>query len=233
MTPSSPAPGGFRRLALALAALLLLAGAAAAPAAAAVRILAFGDSLTAGSGLPPAQGFTAQLEAWLHAHGAPDATVANAGVPGETTGEGLARISRTLGPPGDPRFDAVIVELGGNDMLDRLDLADMRRNLDGILTEIGRRDLPVLLAGLPASPTYPAAWRREFKATYRDLARRHGAIYVSSFFAGMAEGRSVPEIMALFQPDGLHPNAAGVAAIVEGIGPAVLKLVERARPMTR
>jgi acyl-CoA thioesterase-1 len=221
MKPSPAAPGALSRLGGALVALLLLAGAAAAE----VRILAFGDSLTAGSGLPADQGFAPQLEAWLHAHGAPDVTVVNGGVPGETSAGGLARIGSAL----DPDVDAVIVELGANDMLRRLDLDAMRRNLDGILTEIGRRDLPVLLAGLPAPPTYPAAYRREFKAAFRDLARRHDAIYVSSFFAGIAAGRSVPEIMDLFQPDRLHPNAEGVAAIVEGIGPPVLKLVVAAR----
>jgi acyl-CoA thioesterase-1 len=214
------ASGALHRFGLALLAVALLSGAAAAE----VRILAFGDSLTAGSGLPANRGFAPQLEAWLHAHGAPDATVINAGVPGETTAGGLSRIGAAL----DADVDAVIVELGANDMLRRLDLGAMRRNLDGILGEIGRRDLPVLLAGLPAPPTYPAAWRREFKATYRELARKHDAIYVSSFFGGMA-GRSVPEIMALFQPDGLHPNAEGVTAIVEGIGPSVLRLVAAAR----
>ncbi len=214
-------PPALRRIAIALLAAAILAGAAAAE----VRILAFGDSLTAGSGLPPDQGFAPQLEAWLHANGAPDATVINAGVPGETTAGGLARIGKAL----DPGVDAVIVELGANDMLRRLDLAAMRRNLDGILAAIGAHDLPVLLAGLPAPPTYPAAYRRQFKATFRELARKHDAIYVSSFFAGIGAGRSIPEIMALFQPDGLHPNAEGVAAIVEGIGPPVLKLVAAAR----
>jgi acyl-CoA thioesterase-1 len=212
---------GARRFACALALLAVLAGAAAAE----VRILAFGDSLTAGSGLPPAQGFAPQLEAWLRAHGAPDATVINAGVPGETSAGGLARIGTALGPD----VDAVIVELGANDMLRHLDVGAMRQNLDGILTAIGEAGVPALLAGLPAPPNYPAAYRKAFKAAFRDLARKHRAIYVSSFFGGMAKGRDMREIMGLFQSDGLHPNAEGVAAIVEGIGPPVLELVERAR----
>ena len=216
-----PASAALRRLAFVLAALAALAGAAAAE----VRILAFGDSLTAGSGLPPAQGFAPQLQAWLRAHGAPDATVINAGVPGETTAGGLARIATAL----DPGVDAVIVELGANDMLRRLDVAAMRKNLDGILGEIDAAGLPALLAGLPAPPNYPAGYRKAFKAAFRDLARKHDAIYVLSFFAGMAEGRNMRQVMRLFQPDGLHPNAEGVAAIVEGIGPPVLELVERAR----
>jgi acyl-CoA thioesterase-1 len=208
-------------LAFALAALAALAGGAAAE----VRILAFGDSLTAGSGLPPSEGFVPQLQAWLRANGAPDATVLNAGVPGETSAEGLARIDGALGPD----IDAVIVELGANDMLRHLDVGAMRENLDGILTAIGEEDLPALLAGVPAPPNYPAAYRKAFKAAFRDLARRHDAIYVSSFFGGMAEGRNMRQIMGLFQPDGLHSNAEGVAAIVEGMGPPVLELVERAR----
>jgi acyl-CoA thioesterase-1 len=233
MSPStSPFPAawsGLRRLLLAVAALAALAGAGAAAAGAEVRILAFGDSLTAGSGLPPAQGFAPQLEAWLRANGAPDATVVNAGVPGETSAGGLARIGGALGPD----VDAVIVELGANDMLRGLDPGAMRRNLDGILTAIGRKGLPVLLAGIPAPPNYPAGYRREFKAAFRDVAREHDAIYVRSFFAGMAEGRTIGQVMRLFQSDGLHPNAKGVAAIVEGIGPSVLELVERARARDR
>jgi acyl-CoA thioesterase-1 len=212
---------GARRLVAVAAALGFLAGAAAAE----VRILAFGDSLTAGSGLPPAEGFAPQLEAWLRAHGVPDATVLNAGVPGETSAGGLARIDAAL----VPGIDAVIVELGANDMLRGLDVGAMRENLDGILTAIGEAGLPALIAGLPAPPNYPAGYRRAFKAAFRDLAREHGAIYVSSFFGGMADGRSMREIMGLFQSDGLHPNAEGVAAIVEGMGPPVLELVERAR----
>ena len=218
---STAASRALRRLVPALAFVLAFAGAAVAE----VRILAFGDSLTAGSGLPPHEGFAPQLEAWLHAHGAEDATVINAGVPGETSAGGLARIGTVLGP----EIDAVIVELGANDMLRGLDVGAMRRNLDGILTEVGRHGLPVLLAGLPAPPNYPAAYRREFKAAFRDVAREHGAIYVGSFFGGMAEGRSMRQVMALFQSDGLHPNAEGVAAIVDGIGPPVLKLVKQAR----
>ena len=208
-------------LALALAALMALAGEAAAE----VRILALGDSLTAGYGLPEVQGFVPQLEAWLRGHGAADVTIVNGGVSGDTTAGGLARLDWALGDD----IDAVIVELGANDMLRGLDAGEMRRNLDAILTRIDDRGLPVLLAGLPAPPNYPADYREAFKAAYRDLAQQHGAIYVSSFFGGMAEGRNVRQIMTLFQPDGLHPNAEGVSAIVQGIGPEVLQLAERAR----
>jgi acyl-CoA thioesterase-1 len=215
------AAGPIRKLALALA----LLAAFAVPAAAEIRILAFGDSLTEGYGLPEAQGFVPRLQAWLHAHGAPDVTVVNGGVSGDTTAGGLARIDWAL----TDDIDGVIVELGGNDMLRGLDLGEMRKNLDGILTAINRRGLPVMLAGLPAPVNYGEAYRKTFKATFRDLAKTHGAIYYSSFLAGMGQGRSVRQVMALMQPDGIHPNAAGVEAIVDHIGPYVLKLVAEAR----
>jgi acyl-CoA thioesterase-1 len=208
-----------------LAAALLLAVALAGAAAAEVRILAFGDSLTQGYGLPESEGFVPQLQAWLDAHGAPDARVVNAGVSGDTTAGGLARIDWAL----EDDVDAVIVALGGNDLLRGIDPDLMRENLDGVLAAIRARGLPVILAGLPAPTNYGEDYRRAFKAIYRDLADKHGAIYYGSFLAGMGQGRSVREIMALMQPDGLHPNAEGVAAIVGHIGPTVLELVEAAR----
>ncbi len=206
---------------LAVVALALLA----APALAEVRILAFGDSLTAGFGLPVEQGFVPRLQDWLAAHGAPDVTVINAGVSGDTTAGGLARIDWALGD--DP--DAVILELGANDLLRGLDPAAARANLDGILTAIGKRGLPVLLTGVPVPPNYGEAYQAAFKAIYPDLAREHGAILYRSFLAGMGQGRSMFEVMRLMQGDGLHPNAEGVDAIVEGIGPSVLDLIAEAR----
>jgi len=215
------AAAGIRKFVLALA--LLLAGAGAAVAE--VRILAFGDSLTQGFGLPEDQGFVPQLQDWLRANGAPDAVVINAGVSGDTTAGGLARIDWALGD--DP--DAVIVELGANDMLRGLDIEEMRANLEGILAAIEARGLPMILAGLPAPPNYGEDYRKAFKAMFRDLAKRHGAIYYNSFLAGMGEGRNMFQVMRLMQSDGLHPNADGVEAIVAHIGPVVLDLIGRAR----
>ena len=182
--------------------LSLLAGTATAE----VRILAFGDSLTQGYGLPPAEGFVPMLEGWLHANGAPDVTVINGGVSGDTSAGGRARIAWVLGED----VDGVIVALGGNDLLRGLDPGEMQKNLDGILDEIEARDLPVILAGLPAPPNYGQPYRKAFKKAFRDLAEDHGAILYPSFLAGMGQGRSVREIMRLMQPDGIHPNAAGV-----------------------
>jgi acyl-CoA thioesterase I len=222
--PAVPAYGAaraLRNLALAAAAIMALATAAAAE----VRILAFGDSLTEGYGLPEADGFVPQLQRWLAAHGAADATVVNGGVSGDTTAGGLARIDWSLGDD----IDGVIVELGANDMLRGLPTGAMRANLDGILTAIDRRGLPVMLTGLPAPPNYGEEYRQAFRAMFRDLAKAHGAIYYRSFLAGMGQGRSVRQVMRLMQPDGIHPNAEGVAAIVADIGPVVLELVAAAR----
>ena len=204
---------------LAVAALITLA----APAAADVRILAFGDSLTQGFGLPAAEGFVPRLQAWIAANGAGDVTVVNGGVSGDTSAGGLARIAWSLGDD----IDGVILELGANDMLRGIDPGVTRANLDGILAEIGARGLPAVVAGIPAPANYPQAYRDAYAAMFRDLAEAHGAIYYGSFLAGM--GRSMREISRLMQSDGLHPNAEGVQAIVDHIGPVVLDLIEKAR----
>lgn len=216
--PAYGALVALRNLAIALVFL-------AAPAAADVRILAFGDSLTQGYGLPEAEGFVPRLQAWLDANGASDVTVVNGGVSGDTTQGGLARIEWAIADD----IDGVIVELGGNDLLRGIDPRVTGQNLDGILAVIAAKGLPMILAGLPAPPNYGEDYRRAFKAVYRDVAAEHGAIYYSSFLAGMGEGRSIREIMRLMQPDGIHPNAAGVQAIVDHIGPVVLELVAEAR----
>jgi acyl-CoA thioesterase-1 len=202
-------------------ALLLLA----MPAAADVRVLAFGDSLTQGYGLPEAEGFVPRLEAWLAANGAGDVTVVNGGVSGDTSAGGLARIAWTLGD----NIDAVIVALGANDMLRGIDPAVTRANLDGVLTEIDKRGLPVLVAGIAAPANYPEPYRGAYASMFRDLAATHGAIFYSTFLGGLSDGRSMREITPLLQSDGLHPNAQGVQAIVDHIGPSVLALVSEAR----
>jgi len=217
--------GVFGRLAKRLAAALALGLLVAAPATAEVRIVALGDSLTAGFGLPEAEGFVPRLDAWLAAQGAADVTVVNAGVSGDTSAGGLARVDWALAEGAD----AVIVELGANDMLRGIDPAVTRENLAGILDAIEAKGLPAILAGIPAPPNYPADYRKAWKAMFRDLARSHDAIYYPSFLAGLGEGRSIRQIMRLFQSDGLHPNAEGVQAIVDDIGPVVLELAAKAR----
>ncbi len=196
-----------------------------AASAEAVTIAALGDSLTQGYGLPETEGFIPQLQAWLRANGADDAIVLNAGVSGDTTAGGLARVAWTL----TEDVDAVIVALGGNDLLRGLDPAESRANLDGIVTEITARGLPVLLAGLPAPGNYGPEYQTAFDAIFPELAEEHGAILFPSFLAGLGEGRDISAARAMMQPDGVHPNAAGVKAIVVAIGPSVLELVAAAQ----
>lgn len=184
-----------------------------------VTVAALGDSLTAGYGLPPEQGLVAQLQSWLDAHGA-EVRLLNAGVSGDTTAGGLARLDWTL----TPEVDALIVTLGGNDLLRGIDPGESRANLDAILHGAQARALPVLLIGLPAPPNFGPAYQSAFNAIYPALAARYGTLLVPDFFAPLsAEG---PAALARFlQADGLHPNAEGVARIVESLGPEVLKLV--------
>ncbi|SEA17741.1 arylesterase [Rubrimonas cliftonensis] len=205
----------MRNLAAGLLAAMALAGAAAAE----MRVVALGDSLTHGYGLPPADGFVPQLEAWLRRNGAEDVTVVNAGVSGDTTAGGLARLEWSLGDGAD----ALIVELGGNDLLRGIDPAASRANLEAILRKAGARGLPVLLSGLEAPGNYGPDYKRAFDAMYPELAEEYGALLDPSFLEGVQDDRS------LWQSDGIHPNAEGVTVIVERIGPLVLELVEQAR----
>jgi acyl-CoA thioesterase-1 len=202
-------------------ALLLLAGPGLAGPASAeeLRVVALGDSLTHGYGLPPSQSFPAQLETWLAARGHEAVEIVNAGVSGDTTAGGRARLDWALAEGGD----ALIVELGGNDLLRGIDPAVSRENLDAILAEAAARGLPTLLTGLTAPPNYGPEWRAAFDAMFPELAEAHGALLYRDFLAGVVEDRS------LWQADGIHPNAEGVAVIVERIGPSVERLIERAR----
>jgi acyl-CoA thioesterase I len=195
----------------------------ASPAAADVTIAALGDSLTQGYGLPPDDGFVPQLQRWLDANGE-DATVLNAGVSGDTTQGGLSRVDWTL----TPDVDALIVALGGNDLLRGIDPTVARTNLDGILQAAAARDIPVLLVGMTAPGNYGADYKAQFDAIYPDLAAQYGALLHPDFLGPLAamEDRGTA-IATYMQPDGLHPNADGVALIVEAMGPAVLDLIAR------
>ena len=216
-------PGyGAIRAARNLAAALVIS---AAPAAADVSIAALGDSLTQGYGLPPEDGFVPQLQRWLDAQGA-EATILNAGVSGDTTQGGLARVDWTL----TPDVDALIVALGGNDLLRGIDPAVARANLDGILKAAAGRGLPVLLVGMTAPGNYGADYKAAFDAIYPDVAEEYGALLHPDFLGALAALDDRTAAMRTYmQPDGLHPSAAGVARIVEDIGPSVLALIERTR----
>lgn len=195
----------------------------AAPARAETVIAALGDSLTQGYGLPREQGFVPQLESWLRERGA-DVRVLNAGVSGDTTAGGLSRVDWTL----TDEVDAMIVTLGGNDLLRGVDPAETRANLDGILDAAEAKEVETMLVGMSAPGNYGPDYKAAFDAIYPELAAEHGALLASGFFDALeAEGRETARADYM-QPDGIHPNAQGVALIVEALGPTVLDLVARA-----
>ena len=175
-----------------------------------IRILALGDSLTSGYGLPQGDGFTDQLQAALREEGY-DVVVLNAGVSGDTTAGGLARLDWSLAD--DP--DLVIVELGSNDALRGIDPAVSRANLDAILAELQTRGIAALLAGMLAPRNLGTDYVEAFDGMYGELAEAYDVPLYPFFLEGVA---AEPE---LNQPDGIHPNASGVAVIVDGILPDV------------
>ncbi|MGL6210968.1 MAG: arylesterase [Paracoccaceae bacterium] len=187
-----------------------------------VTLLALGDSLTQGYGLPQEDGFVPQLQGWLVAKGA-DVEVVNAGVSGDTTAGGLSRLDWSL----TPEVDAMIVNLGGNDLLRGIDPAATRANLDAILTTAKARDLPVLLVGLRAPGNYGADYKQAFDAIFPDLAAKFGTGLEVNFFFPLIDQTTRQFDPATMQVDGIHPSAAGVARIVEGLGPKVLTLLDQ------
>lgn len=199
-----------------LAAWLVLAAAAlrADDGGGALRILMLGDSLTAGFGLASAEALPVRLEAALRARGL-DVRVINAGVSGDTSAGGLARLDWALAD----RPHAVIVALGANDALRVIDPAHTRANLDRLLGALAERDLPVLLAGMLAPRNLGPEFGEEFDAIYPDLADRHRVLLYPFLLDGVA---TVPEFN---QDDGLHPNSAGVEVIVKRMVPSVRCLV--------
>jgi acyl-CoA thioesterase-1 len=199
--------------------LVLLVAVAAAPAAERpVKIVALGDSLTAGLGLAASEAFPAKLEKALRARGLA-VEIANAGVSGDTASGGLARLDWAV--PADT--DAVIVELGANDMLRGTDPQIARRALEEIVRRLTDRRIAVLLAGMRAAPNLGPEYARQFEAIYPELAAKYDVVFYPFFLDGIAaESR-------LNQRDGLHPTRAGVDAIVGRILPKVEELVARAR----
>jgi acyl-CoA thioesterase-1 len=204
-------------------ALALLIGAGVAQADP-VTVAALGDSLTQGYGLPPDQGFVPQLQRWLDTEGA-DAVLVNAGVSGDTTAGGLARVEWTL----TPEVGALIVALGGNDMLRGLDPAEAKANLGGILDAARERDIPVLLIAMEAPGNYGPDYKAAFDAAYADLAAEYGTLLHPNFLRALTADTDLGTALRLYmQPDGIHPNADGVALIVADVGPYVLDLISRA-----
>lgn len=185
-------------------------------------VLVMGDSLTQGYGLPAEQGFVPQLQRWLDGKSA-EVMLINAGVSGDTTAGGLSRIAWSL----TEDVDAVVVALGGNDMLRGIDPGLARANLDGILAEVTARGLPVLLVGMDAPPNYGAEYEQAFEAMYPELAAAYGALHHENFLGALAALEDRDAALQLYmQGDRIHPNAKGVALIVEDLGPRVLELVD-------
>ncbi|HEU0069721.1 MAG TPA: arylesterase [Alphaproteobacteria bacterium] len=184
------------------------------PAEGAIRLLVLGDSLSAGYGLPANDAFPAQLERALRAKGH-NVNVINAGVSGDTSAGGRARLDWSLAD--NPQ--AAIVELGANDGLRGIEPKSTAENLDAILAGLKAKAVPTLLAGMLAPPNLGAAYGKEFNAIYPSLAKTHGVALYPFFLDGVAAEKG------LNQADGMHPNAKGVAVIVDRILPAVEKLL--------
>jgi len=189
-----------------------------ARAEAPLKIVAFGDSLTAGFGLPEDHAFPAKLQAVLRGKGY-DITLINAGASGDTASGGLARLDWSV--PEDT--DAVILELGANDALRGIDPKVTKDALDQILTRLEARHIPVLLAGMKSPVNMGPDYEREFDAIFPALAAKHDVIFYPFFLEGVGIGTT------LSQSDHIHPNVAGVGVIVNNIMPSVEDLIARVR----
>jgi acyl-CoA thioesterase I len=183
-----------------------------------VRILALGDSLTAGYGLAHADAFVPRLQAALDSRGG-GITILDGGVSGDTSADALARLDWALGD----RPDAAIVELGGNDGLRGLDPARMEQNITAILDRLQQAHIPVLLSGMYAPPNMGASYGQSFRAVFEHLSHRSGLLWDPFFLDGVAAHP------ALEQPDHIHPDPAGVAVIVRRLTPVVEHLAQLAR----
>ena len=185
-------------------------------------IVALGDSLTAGLGLPQSESFPEKLEATLKAQGR-NVTMVNAGVSGDTVSAALARLDWAL----LPNASAVIVELGGNDALQGLPPAEIETSLAKIIERVKAKGLPVLIAGMESPRNMGKDYVDQFHAIYRDLAERYGALLYPFFLDGVALDPG------LMQEDGIHPNAKGVDRIVQGILPKVDELLTQVENQRR
>lgn len=209
---------------------LLFAGQATTARAESVTIVAFGDSLTQGYGLRGPDGFVPQLAEWLKDNGRKSGAVRliNAGVSGDTTAGGAARIDWTL----TDDVDGMILALGGNDLLRGIDPAVSRANLEKILQSAKARDVPVLLVGLVATRNNGPDFRTAFDRMYPELSTKYETLFARDFFVGLLQPDGTVDrgaVRARMQLDGIHPNKDGVRDIVQGLGPDVLDLIDRAR----
>jgi acyl-CoA thioesterase-1 len=224
MKPSlvaSPLASPRRRFLTALAGLLLVLPLRSGPAAAGdpVKVLALGDSLTAGYGLKQGEGFADQLQAAFRKMGRP-VTVINGGVSGDTSAGGLSRIDWAL----DDKPKVVILELGANDMLRGVSPESTRQNLSEIIVKAKAAGAKVLLCGMKAQRNLGADYVRRFDAIYPELAQEHGVTLYPFFLDGIV-GHDGTFAAQLLQPDGLHPTEAGAKLIADRIMPVLLTLL--------
>lgn len=215
----------MRRLATFLVSVLVVLGIAGialrAQADETVRILAFGDSLTAGYGLSEADGFTAQLAAALQKMGR-QVQVINGGVSGDTSAGGLSRIDWSLAD----QPQVMLLELGGNDMLRALPPTITAANLDQIVAKAQAAKVTILLVGMKAAPNLGADYRAQFDAIYPDLAKNRNLLFYPFMLDGVAADPN------LLQGDGIHPNPKGVAIIVDRMLPSVIQAIHAAKKPT-
>lgn len=186
-----------------------------------IKILAIGTSLTQGYNLPPGTDFTAVLQAELKAKGH-DVEIVNAGVSGDTSAGGLARVDWALSDD----VAGAIVELGSNDALRGLDVSETRKNLDQLLVKLKARKIAVLFTGMKSPRNLGPEYAAEFDALYPELAKQHDVLFYPFFLEGVAAN------LKLNQKDGIHPNEAGTKIIVKGMLPYVEKLLAQLKPKT-
>lgn len=188
-------------------------------------VLALGDSLTAGYGLAEPDGLVPQLNRWLAENGA-DVVVINAGVSGDTSAGGLSRLGWAL----DPSVKAMMVLLGGNDLLRGIPPAATRQNIAAILQEAQARNLPVLLIGMKAPGNFGPDYKENFDRLYADLAAEYGTLHIDSYFGLLVPDATDPAQLAPYmQPDGIHPNAEGVRIITGNLGPKIIELAAQVK----
>lgn len=195
------------------------AGAQSAP----LHLLCFGNSLMAGFGLKHEDSFPQQLAGWLHHHAAPPFRISTAAISGDTTYGGRIRINHAL----RRNPDAVLVELGANDMLLGLSPVRAEKNLDVILRAARKGNRPVLLAGIGAIGK-TEGFRREWDAIWPRLAKRHGCFLVPDLYAGIRNA-DAPTRKSLLQADGLHASARGTEGMVKIAGPVILEMLLQVR----
>lgn len=183
-----------------------------------VKLLAFGDSLTAGYGLSEADGFTAQLAAALEKMGR-QVQVINGGVSGDTTSGGLARLDWALAD----QPQVMLLELGGNDMLRGLPPETTKNNLEQMIAKAQQAGVTILLVGMRAAPNLGADYQSQFDALYPALAKQHGLLFYPFMLDGVAAN---PDLL---QSDGIHPNPKGVAAIISRMMPSILQALDKAQ----